>query len=219
MHRSDLAGLAFGRLGNRGRGSDVLRKAGLSVDNLASPASGNNLNYSGSVLQQISAISSSLRSTDSTQLRQLTQSNASQSSAQSSVSSGFALGSLGIGPATSSLLGGSLGIPSLLSGLLSLFGGKSSPAPLVPFALPPSIQYAGALNSNSGTIGAIDYGQNAGVRTLGGAGQQNQGSQTVQIHVNAMDSQSFLDHSSDIASAVRQAIINSNSLKDVIADL
>jgi hypothetical protein len=37
--------------------------------------------------------------------------------------------------------------------------------------------------------------------------------------VNAMDSQSFLDHSDDIAMAVKQAILNSSSLNDVISDL
>jgi hypothetical protein len=34
-----------------------------------------------------------------------------------------------------------------------------------------------------------------------------------------MDSQSFLDHSDDIAMAVKQAILNSSSLNDVIAEL
>ena len=39
------------------------------------------------------------------------------------------------------------------------------------------------------------------------------------IQVNAMDSQSFLDHSDDIAMAVKQAILNSSSLNDVISNL
>ena len=34
-----------------------------------------------------------------------------------------------------------------------------------------------------------------------------------------MDSQSFLDHSNEIAMAVKQAILNSNSLNDVISGL
>ncbi len=34
-----------------------------------------------------------------------------------------------------------------------------------------------------------------------------------------MDSQSFLDHSEDIANAVRQAMLNSNSLNNVVNDL
>jgi hypothetical protein len=34
-----------------------------------------------------------------------------------------------------------------------------------------------------------------------------------------MDSQSFLDHSDDIANAVKAALLNSHSLSDVITDL
>jgi hypothetical protein len=34
-----------------------------------------------------------------------------------------------------------------------------------------------------------------------------------------MDSQSFLDHSDDIASAVKQAMLNMNSINDVVTSL
>ncbi len=34
-----------------------------------------------------------------------------------------------------------------------------------------------------------------------------------------MDSRSFLDHSDDIAQAVRQAMLNMNSLNDVVTSL
>jgi hypothetical protein len=34
-----------------------------------------------------------------------------------------------------------------------------------------------------------------------------------------MDSRSFLDRSSDIATAVRQAILNSHSINDVLSEL
>jgi len=39
------------------------------------------------------------------------------------------------------------------------------------------------------------------------------------VQVQAMDSQSFMDHSQEIAQAVRQAMLNLNSLNDVILDL
>jgi hypothetical protein len=39
------------------------------------------------------------------------------------------------------------------------------------------------------------------------------------VQVQAMDSQSFMDHSEEIAQAVRQAMLNLNSLNDVILDL
>jgi len=41
----------------------------------------------------------------------------------------------------------------------------------------------------------------------------------VTIQVNALDSQSFLDHSDDIAMAVKQAILNSSGLIDALNDL
>jgi hypothetical protein len=43
--------------------------------------------------------------------------------------------------------------------------------------------------------------------------------QPIQVQVSAMDSQSFLDHSSDIANAVRRALLDSHPLSDVIAEL
>jgi hypothetical protein len=42
---------------------------------------------------------------------------------------------------------------------------------------------------------------------------------SILVQVQAMDSQSFMDHSHDIAQAVRQAMLNLNSLNDVILDL
>jgi hypothetical protein len=39
------------------------------------------------------------------------------------------------------------------------------------------------------------------------------------VQVQAIDSQSFLDHSDEIARAVRQAMLNMNSINDVVTDL
>jgi hypothetical protein len=44
-------------------------------------------------------------------------------------------------------------------------------------------------------------------------------SPNILVQVQAMDSQSFMDHSQDIAQAVRQAMLNMNTLNDVILDL
>jgi hypothetical protein len=38
------------------------------------------------------------------------------------------------------------------------------------------------------------------------------------VQVQAMDSQSFLDHSGDIAMAVRQAMLQSSVLNDVVRE-
>jgi len=47
----------------------------------------------------------------------------------------------------------------------------------------------------------------------------SQKGQNILVQVQAMDSQSFMDHSQEIAQAVRQAMLNLNSLNDVILDL
>ena len=45
------------------------------------------------------------------------------------------------------------------------------------------------------------------------------GSTQITVQVQAMDSQSFLDHSDDIAQAVRQAMLQSSVLNDVIREV
>jgi hypothetical protein len=42
---------------------------------------------------------------------------------------------------------------------------------------------------------------------------------TIQVNIQAMDSQSFLDRQDDIARAVRVAMLHSNSLNDVVMEL
>jgi len=114
----------------------------------------------------------------------------------------------------SSLLGGGLSLMPLVSLFTSLFGGGQSqePAPLVPFSLPAS------LNLESSTSGQdVSWGEN-GLPRSSPSGGSNAGS-NITVQVQAMDSQSFLDHSDDIAQAVRQAMLNMNSINDVIANL
>ena len=104
----------------------------------------------------------------------------------------------------------------LLGGLLSLFGGggQTLAAP-TPFMLPAPVQsQAGLTASAPGQVAPVSYGETGQPRA-----QSASASPQVTIQVNAMDSQSFLDHSDDIAMAVKQAILNSNSLNDVISDL
>jgi hypothetical protein len=52
----------------------------------------------------------------------------------------------------------------------------------------------------------------------GGASAAGSGHQ-IHIHVSALDTQSFLDRSSHIAQAVKTAMLQSNSLNDVIAEM
>jgi hypothetical protein len=113
----------------------------------------------------------------------------------------------------SSLLGGGLSLMPLISLFSSLFGGgQSQPAPLVPFAMPPSLNLQSTTNNQD-----VTWGENGLPRSSGSSGS-NAGQQ-VTVQVQAMDSQSFLDHSDDIAQAVKQAMLNMNSINDVITSL
>jgi hypothetical protein len=96
---------------------------------------------------------------------------------------------------------GGLGLLSpLLTGLLSLFGGggsKSEVDPLPVYAPPPSVQISDTLRS----------------------APQSSAAPQVTVNVSAMDSQSFMDRSADIASAVREAMLNLHPINDVVARL
>lgn len=99
---------------------------------------------------------------------------------------------------------------------MSLFGGGGQTlAVQPPYMLPSPVQSeAGVTASAPGQVTPVSY-SNTGQARAQGASSAPQ----VTIQVNAMDSQSFLDHSDDIAMAVKQAILNSSSLNDVIAEL
>jgi hypothetical protein len=103
----------------------------------------------------------------------------------------------------SSLLGGGLasgGIGSIISGISSLFGGGTkTPEPLKLFSLPDP--------------------QNYTVHLQGSTPAQSSSSSGVHVHVQTMDSQSFMSRSNDIARAVKTAMLNSHSINDVISEL
>lgn len=170
------------------------------------------------------------------------QSSQSAGAAQSQSSSGASAGTgNGIGGTiesiASTVLKGGLGIVPIVSELFGLFGGggPSPPQPLVKYAMPASVDFETA-ETQSG-LSNTDYDQMgmprayAAGRTTGNGdssassnnstGQSNSGSSRQQITVNvqAMDARSFLDRSSDIAAAVRDAMLNLSSINDVVNDL
>jgi hypothetical protein len=115
-----------------------------------------------------------------------------------------------------SALGFGLGLSPLISGLVSLFGGggDSQPEPLVPYVAPLPIQAnAGISASAQGAIG-VDTADGGMPRALPAANNAQ-----ITVQVQAMDSKSFLDHSNDIAMAVRQAMLESTTLNDVIREV
>jgi len=133
-----------------------------------------------------------------------------------------------------------LGVMPLISGVAGLFGGGTpAPPPLVKYAMPRSIQVTAANSTEGGSFQFADHGQDGTVRSYneisggsnpasGGstslwpaAGQNAGGGPASQVVVNiqAMDSRSFLDHSQEIAQAVRDAMLNMHALNDVVSEL
>jgi hypothetical protein len=140
-----------------------------------------------------------------------------------------------------SVLASGFGIVPLIGGLLGLFGGGSTDAsPPLKYEMPAPISFMSA-DMGSG-LEAMDYDQTGLPRLYGspsdaqpgGTGTQGSGnlaqsglrtpassavSPQVTVSVQAMDAQSFMDNSAQIAAAVRSAMLNMSSLNDVVNDL
>jgi len=174
------------------------------------------------VTQQLSALASQITALNSTQQTQIgatqdnTQAVSQNTAAKGSGGSSFASTA---GHVASSLLGG--GLSPISGGLISLFGGgggggtQTVTAP-TPFRLPASVDNQAGLSAgpSGGAVQPVMYAAGEQPRALPASS-----STQVNIQVNAMDSRSFLDHSEEIAQAVKAAMLSSSSLNDVIADL
>ena len=119
-----------------------------------------------------------------------------------------------------SALGGGLTISPLISGIAKLFGIGREPQELpalTPFALPTAIALDGGVTqSGASPVSGVSYGQSGLPRAIPAVSSANT---TISVNVQAIDSRSFLDHSDDIARAVREAMLNSHPLNDVIAEI
>jgi hypothetical protein len=112
------------------------------------------------------------------------------------------------------------GISPVITGLFRLLGasGNDDESALpTPFALPRSVAVDSGLTADR-SINSVSYGQQGAIRAAP-AVQQVQQPSPVQITVQAIDSRSFLDHRDEIARAVREAILDSHSLNDVVAEI
>jgi hypothetical protein len=137
---------------------------------------------------------------------QNTTAKSSGSSTASSIGRTF-LDTLGIGT----------GLSPLISGLIGLFGGGSdAPAQtFTPFiqALPVKATEGISSASATGPFG-VDFAQGGQPRPVTSAAAAQ-----ITVQVQAMDSQSFLDRSNDIAAAVRKAMLETTTLNDVIREV
>jgi len=107
------------------------------------------------------------------------------------------------------------GLSPLISGLVSLFGGGGGgqTTTVTPYIQPLPVNLtAGFTGSAAGGASGVDYGEGGQPRQTTAASAQQQ----ITVQVQAMDSQSFLDRSNDIAAAVRKAMLETSTLNDVI---
>lgn len=136
----------------------------------------------------------------------------------------------------STVLESGLGIVPLIGGLIGLFdggGSSSTQQPLTKYAMPDPVSFQGA--ETSGGIEAADTDLSGMPRAAGGGGGTSGSGSTavtsgggsagggggsgITVQVQAMDARSFMDRSSDIAAAVRDAMLNLNSINDVVSNL
>lgn len=113
---------------------------------------------------------------------------------------------------------GSLGTLSpIMAGLMKLFGGGgTTESPELPrFERPASQRFLrGVAEQNGWALQETDYGYAGLPRGVEAARPAPQ----VLVQVEAMDSRSFLDHRDEIAAAVRQALLESHALGDVMSE-
>lgn len=149
-------------------------------------------------------------------------------------------GGVNAGTIASTILKSGLGVIPLISGLLGLFSGgaEEAPTPLTRYTPPQPLHVNAA--QWGGIIGSADYGQTGALRPFVTAELSSAAfspaagnlrpaepiaesrvpiAPVVNVQVQAMDSQSFLDHSQEITRAVRDAMLNLNAINDVVNDL
>jgi hypothetical protein len=128
------------------------------------------------------------------------------SSSSSSVLTGLLkqTASGGIASALGGGLGGLLGLGPIISGFVSLFGGgKSELPPLVQFQVP-TAQNLTSFISSGGHSSTASHATGSGTTNTPGGRQSTS---------------AYQHQSTQIAQAVKQALLNSNSLNDVIAEI
>ena len=115
---------------------------------------------------------------------------------------------------------GVLGSPiiGLLSGLLGRRN-ETAASPLTPFSLPSSVsEDLGVPSTSQSGLAPVSYNAEGVPRAPQPSAAAAPGANVI-IQVQTMDSRSFLDNSDQIARAVREAMLHSHALNDVIGEM
>ncbi len=185
-------------------------------DGLASLLNASGLSSGDSAGLQMTSIADQLQQQQSINDALMQQTIAAMTQPASSGSGGGSTGG-SILSTIGGVLGGGLGLAPLVSGLAGLFGGggdSSAPAALPTYMAPLPINIDAGFSEGGGGAYGVDSAQGGAPRAM-----TSSPSSQVTVQVQAMDSSSFLDHSQDIALAVRQAMLQSTVLNDVIRDV
>ena len=161
-------------------------------------------------LQQLKAINDALTQQTITAMTQPASGGSSGASTGDSI-----LGT--IGSTLGGVVSGGLGLAPLISGLAGLFGAgshASAPAALPTYMAPLPIHLDAGFSEAGGGAFGVDSAQSGAPRAMASAPAPQ-----ITVQVQAMDSRSFLDHSQEIAMAVRQAMLETTVLNDVIREV
>lgn len=121
------------------------------------------------------------------------------------------LGQLSGGGGVGSLWKSGFGLAPLALAVAKLFGGGEETAPALERYEPPAAQSLSVVN--------VDGPLHGLPRAARGAGGEVRSVPQVVVNVSAMDSQSFMDRSDDIARAVRSAMLHMHPLNDVVDEI
>ncbi len=194
--------------------STLLGGSNTNVDKVLSANAGPALN------DQLTTIATQLQALQTINQSQIASIEANTNAVSANTSNKGSAGSAAasVGNTLLNVLGIGSGLSPLISGLVSLFGGGGSgqTTAVTPYIQPLAVDLqAGFRGSTAGGASGVDYGQGNVPRQVTAAAPQQQ----VTVQVMAMDSQSFLDRSNDIAAAVRKAMLETSTLSDVIREV
>ena len=119
-----------------------------------------------------------------------------------------------------SVLTKTTGLGPLATGLMSLFGGRRSEpalAPLTWYEPPAPVALEAGLDAGREFTSLAGYSAMGAPRAA--STPTAPAGPVIQVNVQAMDSRSFLDHSDEIARAVKEAMLHSHALNDVVTEI